>query len=154
MLPALHQDILRLRKNFLGTCGTKAFDIGKPPVAWGGRFHPPEEGPMPKDEWGVKRICPHCGVRFYDLMHDPMTCPSCAMVFTKESLVQVKLRGTPEKAKPEAKSDELEIADVEDVDVLDAGEDDAQADDELLETDEDDNVSLDDIADMPGGEDE
>ena len=32
---------------------------------------------MPKPEWGVKRTCPSCGVRFYDLMKTPITCPSC-----------------------------------------------------------------------------
>ena len=35
---------------------------------------------MPKDEWGVKRLCPHCGTRFYDLQRDPMTCPNCGGV--------------------------------------------------------------------------
>ena len=42
---------------------------------------------MPKDEWGVKRLCPHCNSRFYDLQRDPMTCPECGHSFTAESLV-------------------------------------------------------------------
>ena len=32
---------------------------------------------MPKEEWGVKRVCPSCSVRFYDLKKDPMLCPAC-----------------------------------------------------------------------------
>ena len=32
---------------------------------------------MAKPEWGQKRACPGCGSRFYDLMHDPITCPNC-----------------------------------------------------------------------------
>ena len=27
---------------------------------------------MPKEEWGVKRICPTTGKRFYDLNRDPI----------------------------------------------------------------------------------
>jgi len=32
---------------------------------------------MAKPEWGVKRSCPSCGARFYDLQNDPIVCPSC-----------------------------------------------------------------------------
>ena len=41
---------------------------------------------MPKEEWGTKRLCPHCATRFYDLQNDPMTCPACGASFTVESL--------------------------------------------------------------------
>ena len=30
---------------------------------------------MPKEEWGVKRICPTTGKRFYDLNRDPIVSP-------------------------------------------------------------------------------
>jgi len=30
-----------------------------------------------KPEWGQKRTCPGCGLRFYDLIRDPITCPNC-----------------------------------------------------------------------------
>ena len=36
---------------------------------------------MPKDEWGVKRNCPTCSTRFYDLRTDPMHCPNCGATF-------------------------------------------------------------------------
>ena len=26
---------------------------------------------MPNEEWGVKRLCPKCATRFYDLKNDP-----------------------------------------------------------------------------------
>ena len=41
---------------------------------------------MPKEEWGTKRLCPHCATRFYDLKADPMTCPACGNTFTVTSL--------------------------------------------------------------------
>jgi uncharacterized protein (TIGR02300 family) len=109
---------------------------------------------MPKDEWGVKRACPHCATRFYDLGNDPMTCPACGETFTRESLLQTKMRGVAERTKPDLKQAEAEIADVEDVELLETEDEAAEVDDELLETDEDDNVDLDDIADVPGGDDE
>lgn len=30
---------------------------------------------MPKEEWGVKRVCPTTGKRFYDLNRDPIVSP-------------------------------------------------------------------------------
>jgi uncharacterized protein (TIGR02300 family) len=34
-----------------------------------------------KPELGTKRLCAHCGARFYDLSHAPATCPKCGTVF-------------------------------------------------------------------------
>ena len=35
---------------------------------------------MVKPEWGQKRTCSGCGLRFYDLIRDPITCPNCGVV--------------------------------------------------------------------------
>ena len=106
---------------------------------------------MPKDEWGAKRICPNCSTRFYDLRHDPMTCPNCGLAFTVESLTAVKAKGfRPEKLKPEP-------ADIEDLPEIDTDEDviegDDDLEDEILE-DEEDSVDLEDIADVAPNEEE
>lgn len=107
---------------------------------------------MPKDEWGVKRVCPHCSTRFYDLRHDPMTCPNCGSTFSIESLTAVKAKvARPEKMKPEP-------ADIEDIQEIDSDDDvviegDDDLDDEILE-DEEDNVDLEDIADVNSDEEE
>ena len=34
-----------------------------------------------KPELGTKRSCAHCGAKFYDLNHAPITCPKCGGVF-------------------------------------------------------------------------
>jgi uncharacterized protein (TIGR02300 family) len=34
-----------------------------------------------KPEFGTKRLCASCGAKFYDLHHDPITCPKCGTVF-------------------------------------------------------------------------
>ena len=36
---------------------------------------------MAKPEWGVKRICPGCGLKYYDFNNTPITCPSCNVEF-------------------------------------------------------------------------
>ena len=106
---------------------------------------------MPKDEWGVKRACPTCSTRFYDLQHDPMTCPNCGAVFTVESLTAVRAKALrPEKIKPEP-VDLEDLPDIEaDDEVIDTDEDLA---DEILE-DEEDNVDLEDIAAVGPNEEE
>jgi uncharacterized protein (TIGR02300 family) len=110
-----------------------------------------EDARMPKDEWGVKRICPSCSTRFYDLRHDPMTCPNCGAAFTVESLTVAKAKGLrPEKVKPEA----VDIEDLPDIEADDETiESDDDLDDEILE-DEEDNVDLDEIADVASDEEE
>jgi uncharacterized protein (TIGR02300 family) len=108
---------------------------------------------MPKDEWGVKRLCPHCGTRFYDLQRDPMTCPNCAHSYTAESLVAGRGRVMiAEKAV--VKERDLDIDDIAEEPDLDEEAGDVDLDDDLLEDDEDDNVSLDEIADVAGGDEE
>ena len=106
---------------------------------------------MPKDEWGVKRACPHCTVRFYDLGNDPMTCPNCAEVFDVASLTQSRQKAA-EKAKPKVVKPTPPAASQADTDgVLD--DDDSQSStgseatsDDLLDDDDDTTVSLDEIA--------
>lgn len=108
---------------------------------------------MPKDEWGVKRLCPHCASRFYDLQRDPMTCPECSHTFTAESLVAGRGRVLiAEKAV--VKEREIDIDDLTDDADLDTEAADVELDDDLLEDDEDENVPLDEIADVGGGEDD
>ena len=38
-----------------------------------------------KVEWGAKRTCPSCGVRFYDLRQKKIICPKCDAPY-KEAL--------------------------------------------------------------------
>jgi len=107
---------------------------------------------MPKDEWGVKRACPECQVRFYDLQKDPMVCPSCGAIFDLASLTQTRQK-VAEKAKPKPEEPAVvPVADnatdilADDADSEDAGE--ASIGDDLLDDDDDESVSLDAIADV------
>ncbi|MEZ5367505.1 MAG: TIGR02300 family protein [Bryobacterales bacterium] len=43
---------------------------------------------MTKPELGVKRDCPQCGARFYDLNKEPAHCPKCDHEFIPEALLK------------------------------------------------------------------
>ncbi|HEX6440696.1 MAG TPA: TIGR02300 family protein [Stellaceae bacterium] len=66
---------------------------------------------MAKPEWGTKRICPSCGTRYYDLMHDPVVCPKCSTPFDPEAFLKAR------RARPVAPVErELEPVGAEDID--------------------------------------
>lgn len=107
---------------------------------------------MPKQEWGTKRLCPHCATRFYDLQNDPMICPACGAQFSLENLTSG--RGKMILAEKSSKNggntnDSLDDSDLDDDDGNDL-------DDDLLESDDDDDgdVSLDEIADVANDDDD
>ena len=61
---------------------------------------------MVKPEWGAKRSCPKCAVRFYDLgKDDPVTCIECGYAWVPEPVLKSKqpmpfevAQAAPEKA--------------------------------------------------------
>jgi uncharacterized protein (TIGR02300 family) len=110
---------------------------------------------MPNAEWGTKRICPTTGKRFYDLNRTPIVSPYTGEVVDIESARRKMAAAVISRAVPE-KDDDVLVHDMEaDDDLLAVGvSEDAELDDELLEDDTDDNVSLDELADVPGDEEE
>jgi len=109
---------------------------------------------MPKEEWGVKRLCPTTGKRFYDLNRDPIVSPYTGEVVTLDTGKGRTMAADAEDAQTK-KLKEAAAADEDDL-VLDDDEDsDADVDlgdDVLDDDDENDNVSLDDLADVPAEE--
>lgn len=97
---------------------------------------------MPKEEWGVKRVCPTTGKRFYDLNRDPIVSPYTGEIVTFD--INNKSRVAIQEQNTSANDDDL----VDDDDLLDDDDANVDIDDELLEDDDDDNVSLDEIADV------
>lgn len=82
---------------------------------------------LANEELGIKRDCPNCGARFYDLKKDPAHCPKCDEEFTPEVLLKPR-RGRPDetaakaKASKETEKDEDEEDDEEDEDEIPADE--------------------------------
>ena len=107
---------------------------------------------MPKEEWGVKRVCPTTGKRFYDLNKSPIVSP-----YTNEvvELDQNKNRMiAADAADMSTLRDKEADVDSEDI-ILDENDDDVEVDlaDDILEDDEEDTVPLEDIADISSGDD-
>jgi uncharacterized protein (TIGR02300 family) len=93
-------------------------------------------------------LCAHCGAKFYDLNHAPITCPKCGTVF---EAVQVTSRARGEAARAAARevepvvpeTPEAEFVSLEDADAeaqgkkksgeAAEGEEDVELDDESLD---------------------
>lgn len=106
---------------------------------------------MPKEEWGVKRICPTTGKRFYDLNKSPIVSPYTGDTVEFENGKSRMIEADAEDAatlasQATANSDEV-LEDDDDVEV-DLG------DDVLDDDDDEDNVSLDEIADVASEDDD
>ncbi len=109
---------------------------------------------MPKEEWGTKRICPTTGRRFYDLNANPVISPYTGETVNIET---GKASRTMIADKPDAsaKPAKKEVAE-EEVVLEDDGDEDTDVDlgDDVLDDDDDgDEVSLEEIADVPADDD-
>jgi uncharacterized protein (TIGR02300 family) len=135
---------------------------------------------LTKPELGVKRDCPSCGARFYDLNRMPAHCPKCEHEFTPEALLKPRKRREDEvaegepapkpaaetslseadkenkaaksKKKPALDDESPEAAEGEDIDIEDIEVDIEDDDNTLLEEDDDDDEVSDIVGD--GGDDE
>jgi uncharacterized protein (TIGR02300 family) len=52
---------------------------------------------MGRDDWGIKRVCLGCGIRFYDFDKSPVICPSCGITFDPDYLSKRKTKNFQEK---------------------------------------------------------
>ena len=105
---------------------------------------------MPKEEWGVKRVCPTTGKRFYDLNKNPIVSPYTGEVVeldtSKTRMIAADSEDMSERSSStEPMEDDTVILDDDDNVDLDLGDD-------VLEEDTEDNVPLEDIADVSADE--
>jgi len=101
---------------------------------------------MPNEEWGVKRVCPTTGKRFYDMNRTPVISPYTG---DEVNVVTGKTRMIAADAE-DAMTAKTKEAEIEDAEVLEDDEDaDIDLGDDVLDDEEDDTVSLDEIADVP-----
>jgi len=107
---------------------------------------------MPKEEWGVKRVCPTTGKRFYDLGKSPVISPYTGEVVNID--VPGRKGSSPAPSAAKAKAKPAKEADTDDVLIDD--DDEAVTDDaDLLDDDDDDDtVSLDELNDVADGDDD
>lgn len=106
---------------------------------------------MPKEEWGVKRVCPTTGKRFYDLNKTPIISPYTGeAVELDTSKTRMIAADNEDMSSVQAKKSELDAEEV----VLDDDDVDVDLGDDVLDDDDEDSVPLEDIADMPTDDDE
>ena len=43
---------------------------------------------MSKPEWGIKRVCPSCSIKYYDFNKSPIICPKCEFKFDPDLLLK------------------------------------------------------------------
>ena len=104
---------------------------------------------MVKPEWGKKLTCPSCGVKFYDLKQDPVTCLKCEAQVEAQPILKPR-RQPAEAPKPkkevkvveETEDDDLELENdnedlIEDTSELDEDEDDVSEVKEHIEVEND-----------------
>jgi uncharacterized protein (TIGR02300 family) len=86
-----------------------------------------------KAELGIKRTCPNCGTRYYDLNRSPIVCPRCGTEFEVATVSRGRPAAKP-AVEPEAEA-EVEAAPVETISLEEA--DDEAASTGKVEGDED-----------------
>ena len=82
---------------------------------------------MAKLEWGKKRICPSCGLKYYDFNKSPITCPTCNVEFDPD--LYLKSRKVKIMSSKLGAENKVDISDVEDIEVETAEE---SIDEELI----------------------
>ncbi|HVI27857.1 TIGR02300 family protein [Hansschlegelia sp.] len=114
---------------------------------------------MAKPELGVKRTCPSCSAKYYDLMRDPPVCPKCGATFV--ATVIMSSAAVARAAKADAARNKAAVVDEEeDVEKLDADEDidaisledadeEASATEKVATSEDDDEVEIDSGDDEP-----
>src|SRR5256885_13193129 len=65
-----------------------------------------------KADLGIKRVCPTCAARFYDLQKRPIECPKCHTSFEPEALFRTRRPRQPE-AQPAVAAGAAAVEDVE-----------------------------------------
>ena len=99
---------------------------------------------MSKPEWGIKRVCPSCSIKYYDFNKDPIICPKCEFKFDPDLLLKSR-KGRSIATKTEdspisnnAKEEEITLE--EDINSIENNEEILEIDDETeIENDNIDN---------------
>lgn len=103
-----------------------------------------------KAEWGLKRVCPQCATRYYDMKKNPPVCPNCGTTYDPETLTRSRRSrvSAEEKARKAAPVPE----EIDDIPVA-AGDDD---DDSIIEdADElEEDMDVEDVVDVEADEDD
>jgi len=101
-----------------------------------------------KAEWGLKRICPNCGTRYYDFHKEPPTCPACGTAYDPEALLKSRRArpGMAEEVKKVSAKPVARVAGFDDVIPVDPEEADLIPD--VAEDDDDGSALIEDAGEL------
>ena len=96
---------------------------------------------MSEPEWGIKRVCPSCSIKYYDFNKSPIICPKCEFEFDPDLLLKSrKGRSIATKSEVNEVSSDLKKEEEtleEDINSIENDEDILEIDDETEIQDKD-----------------
>ena len=97
---------------------------------------------MSEPEWGIKRVCPSCNIKYYDFNKNPIICPKCEFEFDPDLLLKSR-KGRSIAVKTE---DNVVSSDIKkEEETLEEDINSLENDEELLDIDDETNIQGDDI---------
>jgi len=97
---------------------------------------------MSKPEWGIKRVCPSCSIKYYDFNKNPIICPKCEFEFDPDLLLKSrKGRSIATKTEVNQVSSDLK----KEKETLEEDISSIENDEDILEIDDETNIEDNDI---------
>ncbi len=97
---------------------------------------------MSKPEWGIKRVCPSCSIKYYDFNKNPIICPKCEFEFDPDLLLKSR-KGRSIATKTEDTSVSSDVQKEEET--LENDINSIENDEEILEIDDETDIQDDNI---------
>ena len=97
---------------------------------------------MSKPEWGIKRVCPSCSIKYYDFNKNPIICPKCEFEFDPDLLLKSR-KGRSIATKTEVNEVSSDVKKEEET--LENDINSIENDQNILEIDDETDVQDDDI---------
>ena len=99
---------------------------------------------MSEPEWGIKRVCPSCSIKYYDFNKSPIICPKCEFEFDPDLLLKSR-KGRSIAAKTEV--DEVSSDVKKEEKTLEDDINSIENDEDILEIDDETDIQVNDIDD-------
>ena len=97
---------------------------------------------MSKPEWGIKRVCPSCSIKYYDFHKNPIICPKCEFEFDPDLLLKSR-KGRTIATKTEVNEVSSDVQKEEET--LENDINSIESDEDILEIDDETDIQDSDI---------
>ena len=99
---------------------------------------------MSEPEWGIKRVCPSCSIKYYDFNKSPIICPKCEFEFDPDLLLKSR-KGRSIATKTEVNEVSSDVQKEEET--LENDINSIENDEDILEIDDETDIQVNDIDD-------